>query len=235
MKGMILKNWETLALTQGHSTAFCKSLGVPGKEQLLRQEGEKFIFSKTDKYAANKIYTRTLAGTPGKTAFVKEAWRADGQDEESLTANIAFMVGGPGTTIHLSSIQELNAFVQLWGDTYFDDQFGEMEKCWYLPANMSTDAARIFLSMTGGRICRLQDVTDEECVDIGIQCWTREGKPSHYYIADVRGNKPALPWGECPRTPRDALHKLWNKHVRDPKQKWRYNPWVQIIHFQRNT
>ena len=96
MKGMVLKNWETLALTQGHSTAFCKSLGVPGKEQLLRQEGEKFIFSKTDKYAANKIYTRTLAGTPGKTAFVKEAWRADGQDEESLTANIAFMVGALG-------------------------------------------------------------------------------------------------------------------------------------------
>lgn len=220
MKGIIVKDWEALALNNRHSTALCKSFGISRGEHLLRQDEGKLIFSGDAGWHSKSV--RSLIGQPGDTLFVKETWRVGAAHRYEMDARIEFKAGGPNVTMRFPSRAEYDRFIS-------NREVGTGR--WNSPLNMPETAARYYLQIAGVRVCPLQDITDEECAMLGIRPWTKDGKLFKYYIADNEGDWPSILWQDCPYTPVDALRRIWDSHTADEQQLWRHNPWVQIIRF----
>lgn len=107
---------------------------------------------------------------------------------------------------------------------------------WRPSIHMSKEVAREFLLITDVRAEQLQDITDEQCMNEGIQRWSKDGKLYKYAPADGEGDYPMWPWQDTPITPRGAFVKLWDSTV--PKSKlhqcgFAANPWVSVIEFER--
>lgn len=83
----------------------------------------------------------------------------------------------------------------------------------------------------------MQDITDEECADEGICAWTKDGKLYKYFPADREGDYPACPWNECPRTPKEAMQRVWDESIRSKESRkffgWDANPWVEVVKFEQ--
>lgn len=92
---------------------------------------------------------------------------------------------------------------------------------WRPSIHMPREAARIFLKVTGVRVERLRDITDQEAEKEGI-LRVRE----HEY----KGQKNTF------YAPRAAFHEIWDSTV-DPiylgLYGWEANPWVWVIEFER--
>lgn len=133
---------------------------------------------------------------------------------------------------------------------------------WRPSIHMPRKAARIFLRGTGVKVQRVQDITNEECIAEGIRAWTKDGKLYKYYPADCEGDHPACDWQDCPKTPKEAMRRVWNICYSRPQpvkdhgvirhyesypwediqetrtyrgKPWRVmgNPWVWVIEFER--
>lgn len=105
---------------------------------------------------------------------------------------------------------------------------------WRPSIHMPKELARIFLKVTSVRAERLQDITNEGCINEGIREFTKDGVVKKY---DTGPNMYSLE--KMPRTPREAFEKLWNSTLQ-LKGKWNgwtnlfeYNPWVWVIEFER--
>lgn len=133
---------------------------------------------------------------------------------------------------------------------------------WRPSIHMPKKAARIFLKITDVKVQRVQDITDEECMEEGIQAWTKDGKLYKYYPADYEGDHPACDWQDCPKDPKEAMRRIWNDCYSKPRpvkvkgvidhyesypwediqetrtyrgKPWYVigNPWVWVIEFER--
>lgn len=93
---------------------------------------------------------------------------------------------------------------------------------WISSIHMPKEAARIFLRVTGVRVERLQDITDEQAI--------REGCNG---IFCGNGANMGDGWEV---TPIDEYKPLWNSTVKKSdlsKYGWDANPWVWVIVFER--
>lgn len=92
---------------------------------------------------------------------------------------------------------------------------------WRPSIHMPREASRIFLKVTGVRVERLRDITDQEAEKEGI-LRVRE----HEY----KGQKHTF------YAPRAAFHEIWDSTV-DPiylgLYGWEANPWVWVIEFEQ--
>lgn len=107
---------------------------------------------------------------------------------------------------------------------------------WRPSIHMPKEAARIWLLVTDVRVERLQDITDDDCMKEGIQAWTKDGKLYKYYPADKDGDFPNCEWSDCPRSPWDAMKRVWNSTIKKSELScygWDTNPWVWVIEFER--
>ncbi len=107
---------------------------------------------------------------------------------------------------------------------------------WHPSIHMPKEAARIFLRVTDVRVERLQDITDDDCMAEGICSWTKDGKLYKYYLSDEDGDYPACKWSECPKTPQDAMQRIWDSTIKKSdldRYGWDANPWVWVIEFER--
>ena len=107
---------------------------------------------------------------------------------------------------------------------------------WRPSIHMPKEAARIFLRVTDVWVERLQDITDEQCMNEGIQQWSKDGKLYKYAPADGEGDYPMWPWQETPIMPRGAFAKLWDSTVPEAKMAqcgFAANPWVWVYRFER--
>lgn len=107
---------------------------------------------------------------------------------------------------------------------------------WRPSIHMPKKAARIWLKVTDVRVERLQDITDDGCMQEGIQAWTKDGKLYKYYPADKDGDFPNCEWSDCPRSPMDAMIRVWNSTINKSELSnygWDANPWVWVIEFER--
>lgn len=107
---------------------------------------------------------------------------------------------------------------------------------WKPSIHMPKEAARIWLKVTDVRVERLQEMSDDDCVKEGIRAWTKDGKLYKYFPADKEGDYPNCAWSECPRTPKEAMEKIWNFTIKKSdlnRYGWEANPWVWVVESER--
>ena len=107
---------------------------------------------------------------------------------------------------------------------------------WRPSIHMPKEAARIWLKVIDVRVERLQSITDDDCMREGIQAWTKDGRMYKYYPADLEGDYPNCEWSKCPRTPKEAMKRIWDSTIPKKQQTlydWSANPWVWVIEFER--
>lgn len=92
---------------------------------------------------------------------------------------------------------------------------------WKSPVQMPKSAARIFLRVTGVRVERLQDITDEQAVSEGCQG-----------VFSGDGSTVGSGWDV---TPTDIYKKLWDNNINPADRAvygWAANPWVWVVEFK---
>ena len=86
---------------------------------------------------------------------------------------------------------------------------------WHPSIHMPKEAARIFLKVTGVRVERLQDITEEQAVKEG--CISFSQKPGVFDLSA-----------------KHAFIDLWNGTLKkDSDCTWMHNPWLWVIEFER--
>ncbi|WP_313413159.1 hypothetical protein [Sedimentibacter sp.] len=101
--------------------------------------------------------------------------------------------------------------------------FMESDIKWKPSIHMPKEAARIFLKVTGVRVERLQDITEEQAIKEG--CIDTRGF-IHSYDNEYSNSHSAL----------KAFIELWNGTIKKQdldKYGWEANPWVWVIKFER--
>lgn len=231
MKAISFKDWESIALRQGSKVSIRKPLLAPASAIFLNIENDFFRFNT----GRNQVCAEKMAYQLGDTLYVKETWRVGAAHRFEADARIEFKSGGPNTIIQFPGRKsqscwrdDFDAFIQKW-------EVGSGH--WNSPVLMPMEAARLFLRVTGIRIQHLQDITDEECADEGVCAWTKDGKLYKYFPADREGDYPACPWNECPRTPKEAMQRVWDESIRSKESRkffgWDANPWVEVVKFEQ--
>lgn len=92
---------------------------------------------------------------------------------------------------------------------------------WRPSIHMHRDQSRITLEVTGVRVDRLQDISDEDAAAEGIDYQPNGGE----LYRPWRGHER---WWERPRP---AFRDLWD-HINGP-ESWGANPWVWVVEFKR--
>lgn len=112
--------------------------------------------------------------------------------------------------------------------------------------HMPRRASRLTLEITGVRVERLQDISEEDAkaegcffTDYGRDCWHRSGPPQNVgdCIAPERthNQRPGWMWdktdshNQCLGSARFAYANLWNS-INGP-DSWDANPWVWVLTF----
>ncbi|MDO4705741.1 MAG: hypothetical protein Q4A98_05985 [Comamonadaceae bacterium] len=95
-------------------------------------------------------------------------------------------------------------------------------------------ASRILLEVTGVRVQRLQDISEEEAIAEGLKTLSKDGGRTWKSGLPDRDGLPdgdGWPWREWEKDPRRAYKRLW-EFIHGPKS-WDQNPWVWVIEFRR--
>lgn len=103
-------------------------------------------------------------------------------------------------------------------DSFKGDGYG-----WRPSIHMPKEAARIFLKVTGLRVERLQEITNEQILLEGVdkERIERTLRQAPEPVDKWERVAYALEWAE-----------LWNSTVKDKNQEWNANPYVWVIEFE---
>ena len=83
------------------------------------------------------------------------------------------------------------------------------------------------IRITGVRVERLQDISDEDCIAEGVCKWTKDKELFKYDMAD---GFDMFEWRDMPRTPREAYAALIDRI--SGKGTWQSNPYVFVYEFE---
>jgi hypothetical protein len=142
-------------------------------------------------------------GQPGDRLWVREAWR---------TVESANMIPP----------RDLNAAHRLWfeADAPHQPGLGKYRPGMFMPRWPS----RITLEITGVRVERLQDISDQDCEAEGVLCETAD--PWFYHVPE-----PGNVYAHADDMPKGAYRNLWEA-INGPGS-WAANPWVWVVEFKR--
>lgn len=95
--------------------------------------------------------------------------------------------------------------------------------------------SRITLEITGVRVERLQEISEEDAKAEGLTGISKDGTLVKYGIPDADGlpgnDDHGWHWQEWDRDPRVAYRTLWER-INGPGS-WEVNPWVWVLEFKR--
>ena len=145
-------------------------------------------------------------GKPGDRLWVREAWRTSKVADELKPSQL---VGGSCSPIWYEAQNEV---------PFHPSDFGKLRPSMFMPRWGS----RIMLEITGVRVERLQDISDDDCLAEGIAQVVRERLPSiqqcgEYDAIDV--------------DPVAEYRALWE--TINGSGAWDVNPWVWVVEFRR--
>jgi len=92
---------------------------------------------------------------------------------------------------------------------------------WKPSIHMPREACRVLLEITGIRVQRLQDISEEDAIAEGIDVFSYEKAGLNFEIN-----------GQCTRDPIKAFEFLWDS-INAKKHPWDANHWVWVIEFKR--
>lgn len=164
-----------------------------------------------------KTQTRRVVkqrGTPGEILWVKETFK--------------FNPGGPiydAAGVIMDSMDD---------ELIYRADSPNLVTKWTPSIHMPRWASRITLGVTGIRMERLQDISDEDAMAEGLKRMTKDGVLDKYGIPDADGmpgtDDMGWPWTKWDASPVTAYKKLWEK-IHGPGS-WDKNPLVWVIEFE---
>ena len=147
----------------------------------------------------------------GHTLWVREAWRAHAEHDANSPLDIP-----PGSPVQYLA----------------DDPLSPWLSKTRASIHMPRWASRIDLRVTGVRIKRLQDTSEDDAMAEGIVSWHDDGRRPHEHISAVG----------CQGTQRDLIASYWGSASQafrvlwesiNGSGAWDQNPWVAAITFER--
>ena len=193
------------------STPMIKAI-LAGKKNMTRRPLKRQPESKTVKFEYGNLVEYQMIGScwnevarhkptyqPGDVLYVRETWAScilDGKTEYLYKAHPMFDSSEPG----------------------------DIDWTWRSPRFMPQSAARIFLKVTGLRVERLNDISEEDARREGI---TDGG------CLNCGESEPCGCINPAP-DPRQSFIRLWNGlYTKKPEYQWDKNCWVWVITFER--
>jgi hypothetical protein len=171
----------------------------------------------------------------GDMLYVKETWRIDGWDIDELVIAVDYKAGNCNKRKWIC-VEDEDIFLRYVEQSAEDAEKkglginengkyhwkpGESPTRWRSPIHMSKELARIFLKVTGVRIERLQDITEEGARAEGFSVKIR-------HIKTHEGNN-----FNGSTTAREEFVGYWNSLNEKSGWDWDANPWVWVIDFER--
>ncbi|CNI74784.1 phage-like protein [Yersinia massiliensis] len=173
-------------------TAHWYTPGVIDKDGYL-QPARKDVFGVADE---GEGYTCPL-GAVGDQLWVREAFAA-GLCTES--------------TLAYRATHKKEDLEEGWGETIK----------WTPSIHMPRWASRINLLITGVRVERLNDISEQDAISEGLECYVDDGVP---YYGPFNN-------GDC--RPDVVFRGLWDSiYGQKEGENWQANPWVWVIEFER--
>lgn len=165
------------------------------------------------------LLTRCPQGQPGDQLWVRETFAtlAPGSYEEEAPRKF------PGQWVRYAANRDDAALARC------NDQR------WHPSIHMPRWASRITLEVTGVRIERLQDISEEDAKAEGLAAVAKDGNLFKWGIPDrdglPGGCDDGWPWAQWDADPRAAFRRLWDSIYQDGKS-WDANPWVWVAEFE---
>ena len=167
-------------------------------------------------YGSNNIPAAKAPYQAGDILWVRETWRIQSAHRFEADAKIEYKAGGPMGKVKFKCRSDYDCFI-------WNQPVGEGK--WKPSIHMPREAARIFLRVTGVRVERLRDITEEQA--------KKEGAPAGFEYNTPDG--PVITLDE------DGYFSVGFKAVWDNTIKpsdralysWAANPWVWVIEFER--
>jgi len=218
--------------------AFQEAAADGGEEDILWPGGDDDGFT-CDMYAAESGLACPYGAAAndllreGDRLWVRETWGYRGSSwtlgEEHKTVWIEYAADGGKADIQrprdddsgLPQPRDIRP-----NEDYVDDYYnGYLNRYWKQnrpSIHMPRWASRITLEVTGVRVERLQDISDGDCWDEGIQSWL-----------DIEANLPRYSDGTPAKynSAKQAFSAMWAKI--NGAGSWDANPWVWVVEFRR--
>jgi hypothetical protein len=150
-------------------------------------------------------------GAPGDTLWVRETWRAVERAEDALDG-VLFAADGA-----FVPIDPTPAAAERWMEAYDNGRHGEH---WRPSIFMPRWASRLTLRVTGVRVERLQEISEEDARAEGMERGRYERETSDGLESGVPG------------TYRAAFAAGWDS-INGSKHPWASNPYVWVVSFER--
>lgn len=178
-----------------------------------REDGSKWPWSEDAEHVCD-FWHPCPFGAVGDRIWVRETWAEAG-------------AGAPDLKLYLANYPE-------HVPTHYENVPPADEIRWTPSIHMPRAACRILLEITGVRVERLQDISEEDAKAEGLAEITKDGSLFKFGIPDRDGYPGAddngWPWTEWERNPVDAYCKLWQSIYGE--ESWQANPWVWVIEFK---
>ncbi|WP_287918079.1 hypothetical protein [Comamonas sp.] len=163
-----------------------------------------------------KMGLRCPMGQPGDRIYVRETF-VQGFKTDPSTGDL-LQWGADGEELPMTTWFRATD----GGISWSDDDGWETNVPWKPSIHMPKDLARIWLEITGVRVERLQDISNEDAIAEGVNRISH-GREGDYYSA-IRNEQHPKNW----TYPDDAFRELWESTGGD----WAANPWVWVIDFK---
>jgi hypothetical protein len=162
-------------------------------------------------------------GVPGDHLWVKETWGTKQADHPRAVD------GRPPTPGDALVYRADPGDAWQWRSTREGGSPGGF--VWRSSTHMPSWASRLTLEVTGVRVERLQDLSEEDAQAEGIQRG-ESSDPAYTWIGAPERREGCGPGkvAYCHRTARDAYRTLWN-HLNGKRATWESNPWVWVVAF----
>ncbi len=150
-------------------------------------------------------------GQPGDRLWVRETWGHDGPDLETVRRRL----------------EDAIPFDNTYGPFYRATEAAPDTIRWRPSIHMPKWAARIWLEVTGVRVERLQDISEDDAIAEGVRRHQSWGGAISYRVdgLDLKGYQTFKA--------SDAFCALWDSLNAKRGYGWKVNPWVWVIKFRR--
>lgn len=181
-------------------------------------------------WETGKDIIRCPYGRPGDRLWVRETWGVISHDFDEHGNMIDWEPDRPASPIREMPfghgyysghvIYRADGEAVWAGD---DDGGGDDRTAWKPSIHMPRIASRILLEITGVRVERLQDITEEQAKAEGVRLYTDHAELGDWWHVEGIETFSA--------DPRKSFELLWSSVGGD----WQANPWVWVVEFKRVT